>query len=425
MAKIYESSVEVLDWLGPADDESDTAMEKFESVGNKAIATGIQDFRAADMANWYEPGGDERVCRIKAPLNELAVQEGLGLFDQSMVPFSKRDYWTRVWVVQEISLARTVIIVCGSKRLSFTTFAAASNFCAFARWTLRTRVTRADWLDPVTGPLLRTVNGSGHEPSAAPNVLIGARRRYHLETGEEESLRSLLQRTCILRSAGIPLKATNARDKIYGLLGLASGSKKLGIIPDYSKSATEVYADVARAMIADGHTTILAWCQQPTGVEQFPRWVPDLSSHIREPYGEDRLAGVLDFLRGETVTNPLPNGWRDYVAPSGPFIDPALFNQRGDRTKVFIYTPLKYGYGETLAEFKDLRNLKYAARYGDKGEAMKAIKDRLGKKAGVKIIPYILVDKEKQPELMAGRLEEQLYSSTTPIVMIRAGERGD
>lgn len=305
MAKIYESSVEVLVWLGPADDESDTAMEKFESVGNKAITAGIQDFRAADTANWFEPGGDERVCRIKAPLNELAVQEGLGLFHQSMVPFSKRDYWTRVWVVQEISLARTVTIVCGSKRLSFTTFAAASNFCAFARWTLRTRVTRADWLDPVTGPLLRSVSGSGHAPSAAPNVLIGARRRYHLETGEEESLRSLLQRTCILRSAGIPLKATDARDKIYGLLGLASDSKKLGIIPDYSKSATEVYADVARAMIADGHTTILAWCQQPTGVEQFPSWVPDFSSHIREPCGEDHLAGALFCASGSTALSQI------------------------------------------------------------------------------------------------------------------------
>lgn len=41
MAKIYKSCVEVLAWLGPADDESDIAMEKFESIGNKAIEAGI------------------------------------------------------------------------------------------------------------------------------------------------------------------------------------------------------------------------------------------------------------------------------------------------------------------------------------------------------------------------------------------------
>jgi len=305
MAKIYESSVEVLVWLGPADtsNESDVAMEKFESIGSKAIDAGIQDFRAADMANWFEPGGDERVCRIKAPLNELAVQEGLGLFHQSMVPFSKRAYWTRVWVVQEISLPRTVTIMCGSKRLSFATFAAASNFCAFARWTLSTRVTREDWLDPVRGPLLRSV--SGHAPSAAPNVLIGARRRYNKETGEQESLRSLLQRTCIFRPAGKPLEATDARDKIYGLLGLASDSEKLGISPDYKKSTTDVYTDVARALIADGHTTILAWCQQPTSVEQFPSWVPDFSSHIREPCGEDHQTGALFCASGSTALSQI------------------------------------------------------------------------------------------------------------------------
>jgi len=146
---------------------------------------------------------------------------------------------------------------------------------------------------------------SGHAPSAAPNVLIGARRRYNKETGEQESLRSLLQRTCIFRPAGKPLEATDARDKIYGLLGLASDSEKLGISPDYKKSTTDVYTDVARALIADGHTTILAWCQQPTSVEQFPSWVPDFSSHIREPCGEDHQTGALFCASGSTALSQI------------------------------------------------------------------------------------------------------------------------
>lgn len=72
----------------------------FETIGNYAIDAGIQDFRASDTANWFEPGGDERVLRIKA---EFVVLEGLNPFHQSMVAFSKRDHglWTRVRVVQE------------------------------------------------------------------------------------------------------------------------------------------------------------------------------------------------------------------------------------------------------------------------------------------------------------------------------------
>lgn len=43
MAKIYKSCVEVLAWLGLVDNESDsdTVMEKFKSIGNKAIEAGI------------------------------------------------------------------------------------------------------------------------------------------------------------------------------------------------------------------------------------------------------------------------------------------------------------------------------------------------------------------------------------------------
>ncbi|RFU31462.1 hypothetical protein B7463_g4853, partial [Scytalidium lignicola] len=143
MCEIYHKAAEVLVWVRLAKDDSDNAMEKFESIGKKAIEAGMQDFRATDMEKWFDPGGDER----------------------------------------EISLTRSLTILCGSNRLPFTLFAAASNFCAFARWTLSTRVTNADWQDPVTGRLLRSV--SGHAPSSAPNVLTGARRRYNLEIGEE------------------------------------------------------------------------------------------------------------------------------------------------------------------------------------------------------------------------------------------------
>ena len=297
MCEIYKKAFGALVWLGPAKDGSDTAIEKYDEIGKKAIEAGIEDFRAADMPKWFEPSGDERILKIKAPLNELAAKEGLGVFHTAMVPFSKRVYWTRVWVLQEISVARDVMIQCGRRRLSFTTFAAASNFCAFARWSLSTRFTREDWEDPVMGPKLRSVSGSGNAPSLAPNVLIGARRRYYGETGEQESLRSLLQRTCLRSSLG----ATDPRDKIYGLLGLASDSTKLGILSEYTKSARDVYTDVARAIIADGQTTILAWSQRPKCIEGLPSWVPDFSGLIREPCGEDHQVGALFAASGSRM----------------------------------------------------------------------------------------------------------------------------
>lgn len=298
MDKIYNRAVEVLVWLGPAKDDSDTAMEKFENIGRKAIDAGIQDFRAStDIPFWFSPAPDERLKRLKRSLVGLAESEGLELFHLAFVPFSNRSYWTRVWVLQEISLPRCVTLLCGSKKLDFTTFTAASNFCAFARWTLNTRFTLKDYFDSVLGPQLRSV--SSNAPSAAPNVLIGARRRYHLETGERESLKSLLQRTCICGSAKMPLKATDARDKIYGLLAIASDSNQLGILPAYEKTTVEVYIDATRALISNGQTSILTWCQQSKRIEGLPSWVPDFSSDIRQACGEDLITGPLFCASGK------------------------------------------------------------------------------------------------------------------------------
>ena len=286
MAKIYERSFGVTVWLGPAADESDAAMEKIRDIGEKAIDAGMQDFRASDMPNWFDPDLDERLQRLKTSLDGLAEREGLEIFHPALIPLSKRTYWSRVWVLQEFSIHETVIIQCGSKRLDVTTFGTAFNFCAFARWTLSTRFKLEDYRDPKSK--LRSVSGNANSPSGAPNQLFGARRRYWSESGERETLCSLLERTCMSDSAVLSLNATDPRDKIYGLFGLATDSEQLGILPDYEKSIIEVYSDASRRLIALGETSILSWCQQSTRIEGLPSWVPDFASDIPTAYGANR-----------------------------------------------------------------------------------------------------------------------------------------
>ena len=283
MAKIYESSVEVLVWLGSAEDESDAAMEKLKDIGGKAVDAGMQDFRATDVPKWFNPDVDERLQRLKTSLGGLAEREGLELFHPALIPLSKRAYWTRVWVLQEFTIPRTMMIQCGSKRLDVTTFGTAFNFCAFARWTLSSRFNMEEYRDP--NSKLRSVSGNANSPSGAPNQLFGARRGYYSETGERETLGSLLERTCVLKPAILPLNATDPRDKIYGLLALATDSEQMGILPDYEKSTIEVYTDASRALIANGQTSILSWCQQSKRIEELPSWVPDFSSDIPPAYG--------------------------------------------------------------------------------------------------------------------------------------------
>ena len=286
MAKIYERSMGVLVWLGPAADESDAAMEKLRDIGEKAIDAGMQDFRTTDMPNWLDPDLDERLQRLKTSLDGLAEREGLETFHPALIPLSKRTYWSRIWVLQEFSLHKTVMIQCGSRRLDVTTFGTAFCFCAFAEWTLSTRSKLKDYRDPKSKFL--SVSGKVNSPSGAPNQLFGTRRRYHSETGERENLCSLLERTCMSDYAVRSLNATDPRDKIYGLLGLATDSGQLGILPDYEKTIIEVYNDTSRKLIATGETSILSWCQQSTRMEGLPSWVADFASDIPTAYGANR-----------------------------------------------------------------------------------------------------------------------------------------
>ena len=283
MAKIYERSIGVMVWLGPAADESDAAMEKLRDIGAKAIDAGMQDFRVTDMPNWLDSDLDERLQRLKTSLDGLAERECPEIFHPALIPLSKRTYWSRVWVLQEFSVHKIVMIQCGSKRLDLITFGTAFHFCAFAEWTLSTRSKLEDY--PEIKSKLRSVSGKTNSPSGAPNQLFGARRRYYSETGERETLCSLLERTCMSDYSKHSLNATDPRDKIYGLLGLATDSGQLGIVPDYEKSIIEVYNDTSRKLIANGETSILSWCQQSTRIEGLSSWVPDFASDISTAYG--------------------------------------------------------------------------------------------------------------------------------------------
>lgn len=98
------------------------------------------------------------------------------------------------------------------------------------------------------------------------------------------------------------------------------------------------------------------------------------------------------FLAGQPVTDPSPNGYKDYVAPSGPGIDVNMFNNKAtDQTNVFIFTPTKAG--TSRADMTNLQNLKYYNRYGPGGEVVKTIAGIFGVRSPrVTLVPYRPLD---------------------------------
>ncbi len=89
------------------------------------------------------------------------------------------------------------------------------------------------------------------------------------------------------------------------------------------------------------------------------------------------------------MSSPLPNGYKDYITPDGPGIDPNLFNQRGsDQTAVYIFTPVKQGTAKT--DVNNPENWKYKDRYGSKGEVKNTIGQIFGdNRPRIVVVPYM------------------------------------
>lgn len=125
------------------------------------------------------------------------------------------EYWSRVWVIQEIMRSRDICLCYDTQMMPWNTF--------------EERITTA----------LRPKTMVRHEHIAA---IVSLRRHCHSTTGafvpfnDWWSLLRLVQsRNCKLR-----------QDRIYGLLGLLASEQQVTV--DYKKTAEEVFVDVAITM---------------------------------------------------------------------------------------------------------------------------------------------------------------------------------
>ncbi|KAI0530126.1 hypothetical protein GGR58DRAFT_508790 [Xylaria digitata] len=124
-------------------------------------------------------------------------------------------------------------------------------------------------------------------------------------------------------------------------------------------------------------------------------------AHLWQSYSNDKYNGsnnvdtpgdpafnqrVLMFLKGERVTNPVPNKYKGYIAPTAPGNNADLYNRkRTDQTRVKIFTPCNPGDKVTRIDC-----LMYPNRYGGKGEVAKTIINILDVRVpSIVVIPYV------------------------------------
>ncbi|KAI8626542.1 heterokaryon incompatibility protein-domain-containing protein [Xylariaceae sp. FL1651] len=191
--------------------------------------------------------------------------------------FSARPYWSRIWVLQEVFLAKDLYYICGSCRLPSKELAGAlilletfQSYLIRAQGSVREQIESNDllWKFAFGFPSFPEMHRLIIYTSIYPQDVI--------------SLRIAMTNFCV-KELPRGSRATDPRDMIYGLLGFANIQERSYILADYGKSVQEIYVATTRALIDRGFTDVLAWAQPETKrISHLPSWVPDYSATIYE-----------------------------------------------------------------------------------------------------------------------------------------------
>jgi Heterokaryon incompatibility protein (HET) len=276
MAAIYQSADIVHAWLG--EEDKDTSMtfeliralascctgnerhkriESLKDITPKALGTGeltVKLGACADISNW-----------------------------KSMAKLFHRRYFTRAWTIQEITLAKKMLALCGSHTIDWEDIVKVSEFLTVTSWTR--------WISDVTG---------SHVAShAVPNILDANKTSSNM-------LYSLIRSRRFM--SGDP------RDKVYALLGVARDSVrgKSRFTPIYGKrSVAETYTLAAIQILEDSDDLLLLSCAEGDSfltIPSLPSWVPDWNCSQAPGLG---VTGYRRYSAAATIPRTIEINERD------------------------------------------------------------------------------------------------------------------
>jgi hypothetical protein len=173
-------------------------------------------------------------------------------------------YFTRLWVVQEFALAKRVSIWFGNVGLDPNLIVKCLEYL-FKYSTNRSYYLSADTTES-SFDSTSAVGFSMLVELASQRMLI----RNSTASGTGES--HLLGKLTLSRGT----QATDQRDKIYGMLGLASDGGNFFPLVSYSKSTCEVFRDFARRFIETGQGIEMLYQVDSSTSNTLgtPTWVP-------------------------------------------------------------------------------------------------------------------------------------------------------
>jgi len=177
-----------------------------------------------------------------------------------------RPWFSRIWVIQEIVMSKTAIVICGKYSISWDELYDACTV------VLRTNIHRGD-IRRDNCIVVRNINNF--------------RQQYHRLTRQPfESDPERIQEACqqltlpYLLVHTMHCGFTDPRDRVFALLNMTVGSNALQHLVDYSLSLREVYMNVAKIWVDSNPSNPLSLLQfvqrsENNDSDDIPSWLPD------------------------------------------------------------------------------------------------------------------------------------------------------
>lgn len=236
MGHIFGHAESVIVWLGQPTEDTDRVMDYTSALASMLSGESIVD-------------SDD----------ELTFEDHERIID-SIPALFQFDWWSRLWVIQEVRLARAAHFVCGHKRVSDQAMAHMLERATFPS-TLSTVVQNliVDWLI-----ILLAMRSEGPEMTGIKNTSL-----FYLLTMFPNP------------------KVTKPEDRVYALLSVAFDGAIFDS-PDYTQSLVDVYTGVALSHYRKRQS--LRFLQlagvDPSGDSQAPS-LPILGPRLETEGGKD------------------------------------------------------------------------------------------------------------------------------------------
>lgn len=236
MRKIYSLAQRVIIWLGPTAEGSDDVMDAHAHVaqifwkyhrtipmGNQPALANLDRFVATDET-WSLPDFQDTI-------NEVVMIYAPLIQDHKLQKWLSRDWFSRIWVIQELSLSRDAVFVCGEKSLDAVDTFVSSRLFEEVLWRrvhenptyeLKLPQTLTHILGFFAKDYLRQLY---YEFSA---ILVALKWQFPQSRSSMRLFR-LLDR--LYTDTTFARTSSKYRDRVYGLLGLASDAEDLDLRP--------------------------------------------------------------------------------------------------------------------------------------------------------------------------------------------------